>query len=193
MCEMIDIDGMAPQGVIGSSYYYEKVDEGSSRAMKRLRRGAPAARMTRQRRAILDILSREGWHPTGDEVYRLARRRLPRISLGTVYRNLELLSEQGLIRKIEVSGRQRRFDGRLEPHCHARCTVCGQVEDVMYRPQVSLEKAAAELKGWEISGHSLELTGRCPGCIAPVSDSDPRRTHWTAAESEPEERGGAAL
>ncbi|MGD0110393.1 MAG: transcriptional repressor [Armatimonadota bacterium] len=130
--------------------------------------------MTRQRRAILEILSRERGHPTGDEVYRLARRRLPRISLGTVYRNLDLLSEQGLIRKIEVSGRQRRFDGRLEPHCHVRCTACGHVEDVVYRPPVSLEKAAAELEGWEISGHSLELMGRCPGCIAATSDLEPR-------------------
>jgi len=128
--------------------------------------------MTRQRRVIVEILSREGWHPTGDEVYRIARRRMPRISLGTVYRNLDLLSEQGLIQRIEVSGRQRRFDGKLEPHYHARCIVCGQIKDVIYRSPVSLQKAAAELTDWEILGHRLEVVGRCPGCAASSPDSD---------------------
>jgi len=129
--------------------------------------------MTRQRRTILEILGREHWHPSGDEVYRLARRRLPRISLGTVYRNLDLLSEQGLIRRIELGGRQRRFDGRLAPHCHVRCIVCAHIEDVMYRPPVSLGKAAAQLEGWEVSEYMLELMGRCPGCLEAASHAEP--------------------
>ncbi len=76
--------------------------------------------MTRQRQVVLEAVRATDAHPTGDEVYRLARRKLPHISLGTVYRNLELLSEAGLIRKLELGGAARRFDApRLRPPARA--------------------------------------------------------------------------
>jgi Fur family transcriptional regulator, ferric uptake regulator len=91
-------------------------------------------RMTRQRQVILEQLREVCSHPTADEVYGMVRRRLPRISLGTVYRNLEMLVKAGLIRRLDMAGRQRRYDGNVEHHYHVRCSRCGCVGDVMRGP-----------------------------------------------------------
>ena len=121
-------------------------------------------RMTRQRRAILESLRRLESHPTGDEVYRAARRRLPHISLGTVYRNLELLSGRGIIRKLDVAGSQRRFDAKLETHDHIRCLACGRLDDVTLKPRVSDAGISRQLPGYQVLGHHLEVVGLCPEC-----------------------------
>ncbi len=120
--------------------------------------------MTRQRQVILEALTSSDAHPTGDEVYRLARRRLPHISLGTVYRNLEVLSEAGLIRKLELGGAPRRFDRRMEDHHHIRCLRCGKVEDIALEPAAGIERAVEEQSGYEVVEHRLELLGYCPHC-----------------------------
>jgi len=96
-------------------------------------------RMTRQRRTIMDVLENGKDHPPADEIYKRVRRRLPRISLGTVYRNLDLLAEHGMIRKLEFAGSQRRFDGKTDNHYHVRCTACGRVEDAPLDPMTGLE------------------------------------------------------
>jgi len=85
--------------------------------------------MTKQRRVILDELRKLKSHPSADELYRRVRRFLPRISLGTVYRNLEVLSQQGVVQKVELGGPQRRYDGDATTHYHVRCVECGRVED----------------------------------------------------------------
>ena len=121
-------------------------------------------RMTRQRRIILEELRGNHNHPTASEVYELVRRRLPRISLGTVYRNLELLSEQGLIRKLELGNSQRRFDAATENHYHLRCVGCGQVKDAPVEPVTTMESALRGVSDYEIIGHRLEFIGLCPAC-----------------------------
>lgn len=128
-------------------------------------------RMTRQRQAILEIVSRPGWHPTGDEVYRVARRRLPRISLGTVYRNLDTLSSQGFIQRIELAGQPKRFDRVVRAHYHARCLSCGRLEDVAAGPASSTRRVTVGLKGWEIVERRLEFVGICPECRTGRVDS----------------------
>jgi len=120
-------------------------------------------RMTRQRQAVLDVLRSTQSHPTGDEVYRLARRRLPRISLGTVYRNLEVLSSLGLVQKIETAGRPRRFDGRREQHSHIRCLQCGRMADLAAAAPAR-SRGPRGLPGWEVVGRRFELLGLCPRC-----------------------------
>lgn len=127
--------------------------------------------MTRQRRVILDELRKVTSHPTADELYRKVRRRLPRISLGTVYRNLEVLSGSGSILKLDLAGRQRRFDGDLSPHYHVRCVQCGRVEDVVAAPQTGLENSPTDAKGYRIIGHRLEFTGICPRCQKPPPET----------------------
>ena len=121
-------------------------------------------RMTKQRRLILEELLKTKSHPSADEVYRMVRERLPNISLGTVYRNLELLSESGLILKLELSGVAKRFDGTVEDHYHVRCVQCGQVRDVEVSPLPEIEAAVQDARGYKIFAHRLEFRGLCPQC-----------------------------
>ncbi|NNK14655.1 MAG: transcriptional repressor, partial [Desulfofustis sp.] len=82
-------------------------------------------RLTPQRQVILEELAKVKTHPTANEVYDMVRKRLPRIGLGTVYRNLELMADNGMILKLEVGGSQKRFDATTDLHYHIRCTGCG--------------------------------------------------------------------
>jgi Fur family transcriptional regulator, ferric uptake regulator len=120
-------------------------------------------RMTEQRQALLDELKSARNHPSADQLYELVRKRLPRISLGTVYRNLDLLSEQGLVRKMELGG-QMRFDADLTHHCHVRCERCGRVDDVDCDSPEHLKQAFTAPNGYRITGHRFEWMGVCPEC-----------------------------
>ncbi len=122
------------------------------------------SRSTKQRQVILEELRKVVTHPTADEVYEMVRCRLPRISLGTVYRNLEMLSARGLIQKVDVSGTQRRFDGNASPHYHIRCMGCGKVDDVPGQAIQSLDDMVRALSDYEIWEHRLEFRGLCPQC-----------------------------
>jgi len=121
--------------------------------------------MTRQRRVILEELAKVHSHPTADELYARVRRRLPRISLGTVYRNLDLLTKAGDVRKL-AAGRQRRFDGDTSRHYHVRCTGCGAVADLEVEAPDGVEEAARRASDYEITGHEIVFSGRCPRCRA---------------------------
>jgi len=123
-------------------------------------------RMTRQRKVILEELRQMNCHPSADEIYEVVRRRLPRISLGTVYRNLEVLSELGRIQKLELGGRIKRFDWDTNKHYHIRCLQCGRVDDVPVAPLTRLEDELYGATVYEIVGHRLEFLGLCPGCSA---------------------------
>ncbi len=103
-------------------------------------------------------------HPTADQIYEMVRRRLPRVSLGTVYRNLEVLSERGVIRTLEWSGMPRRFDGNPGTHYHVRCVRCGRAEDVDVRPLSVIEEAARSVSDYQVIGHRVEVMGICPQC-----------------------------
>ncbi len=125
----------------------------------------PPLRMTRQRRAILEVLKRPGEHLTADVVYeRVRRRRVPNISLGTVYRNLEILSRAGLIRILSLGDGPRQYDGGTHRHYHVRCVECGRVEDVSAGPFPDLDAAARRSSDFEILGHELDFEGLCADC-----------------------------
>ncbi len=114
---------------------------------------------------ILEELRRNKTHPTADELYESVRRRLPRISLGTVYRNLELLSRCGEIRKLEQSGSQMRFDGDLTDHHHIRCEKCGKIRDIRGLPVCDIcEQKHLEDTGYRLITTRVELIGLCPEC-----------------------------
>ena len=121
-------------------------------------------RMTRQRRVILEELAKVSTHPTADEVHRMVRRRLPRVSLGTVYRNLEILSGRGMILKLDGVGSQRRYDGDTKDHLHVRCLGCGRVDDLPVGPCADIEKKVRAGTDYEIVGYSLNFIGYCPRC-----------------------------
>lgn len=121
-------------------------------------------RNTRQRRMILKELQSLTSHPTATELYEIVRQRLPKISLGTVYRNLELLSQNGQIRKLELGGAEARFDGDLSRHYHVRCAHCGKVDDIRDLPGDLVREQVREMNGYRILGHRLEFVGVCPDC-----------------------------
>ena len=121
-------------------------------------------RNTRQREVILEELRRSSAHPTATQVYDLVRRRLPKISLGTVYRNLDLLARMGMIQRMETTGAETRFDGDLRPHDHVRCTACGRIDDLA-GPAVEVPpEGRRDFAGYQILGHRLEFVGLCPKC-----------------------------
>lgn len=121
-------------------------------------------RLTSQRQVILEELRKVKSHPTANDVYDMVRKRLPRIGLGTVYRNLDLLSGKGIIKKLEVGGEQKRFDGDTSPHYHIRCVECDRVEDVFIERHKGLEKKAASCCSYEILDHHVQFSGICNRC-----------------------------
>ena len=121
-------------------------------------------RNTRQREVILDELRKLRSHPTAVGLYEIVRRRLPRISLGTVYRNLDVLCELGEIQRLELSGATKRYDGVAKKHYHIRCVDCGRVDDAPIAPLNELEDDLYGTTVYEILGHNLEFTGLCPKC-----------------------------
>lgn len=121
-------------------------------------------RMTRQRRLILEELRRVNDHPSADQIYERVRRHLPRISLGTVYRNLEVLSELGEIQTLELGCSLKRFDGTPHDHYHIRCLHCDRLEDAPVAVVDGMETDLAEKTGFQVFGHKLEFIGICPDC-----------------------------
>lgn len=121
-------------------------------------------RMTRQREIIVGELKSMKTHPTADELYDRVKKRLPRISLATVYRNLEILSRLDIIQKLEVTGRQKRFDGDISNHYHIKCIKCGKVDDIPAIQLNEIERAVTDPCGYTVLGHRLEFEGICPEC-----------------------------
>jgi Fur family ferric uptake transcriptional regulator len=133
-------------------------------------------RMTRQRKIILEELRKVNTHPSADEIYEMVRLRLPRISLGTVYRNLEILSELGEIQKLRLSGALKRFDWDTSKHYHIRCVRCNRVDDAPIAPLNQIEDELYESTVFEIIGHNLEFVGLCPECSKKISEVDEKKS-----------------
>ncbi len=121
-------------------------------------------RITNQREIILEELRKLKTHPTADELYDVVKKRLPRISIATIYRNLERLSEEGMIHKLEYGGRQKRFDGDMRPHCHVFCVKCGRVSDVETKNDVNIMDMVLDSKGFKIFEGGVQFEGLCPLC-----------------------------
>ncbi len=120
-------------------------------------------RMTNQREMILRELKKSKKHLSADELYERVKKFMPRISLATVYRNLEILSDASMIRKLEISGRQKRFDSELEDHDHIYCVQCHRIENLdIGDKEVNLTEV--DTRGYAITGRRLEVTGVCPKC-----------------------------
>lgn len=121
-------------------------------------------RMTNQREIILRELVASQQHLTADELYDIVKKVMPRISLATVYRNLEILSEAGLIGKLEISGRQKRFDYDPSEHDHIYCAVCHRVDNLELSHESIDKEEFASAGGYSVTGYRLEIIGVCPEC-----------------------------
>jgi Fe2+/Zn2+ uptake regulation proteins len=125
-----------------------------------------ALKYSRQRESIKDYLMQTKEHPTADMVYTHIRRIYPNISLGTVYRNLNLLADQGEISKISNCVGSDRFDGNPLPHYHFLCTECSCVQDLNIKPENLDHINVIANAGFEgtIAGHSVIFYGKCEKC-----------------------------
>ncbi len=142
-----------------------KATRQSQRATLRRALEANGHRYTEQRAAVFGFLVNNGSHPTADEVFLGVRSRVPGISLATVYKSLETLVGCGLARKLTYGDGSARYDGRTEPHHHARCCTCGQVFDVPGRlTSREVDTLAAPSGEFAVTGYRLELTGYCGAC-----------------------------
>jgi Fur family peroxide stress response transcriptional regulator len=121
-------------------------------------------RKTRQKAAILEVLKGTTSHPTADWIYNEVRKKIPNISLGTVYRNLRQLCRSGEILELELCGSFSRFDARNDNHYHFRCERCGQVFDVDEPINSEMDKTTARRTGFRINYHRLEFYGLCLDC-----------------------------
>ena len=120
---------------------------------------------TTQRKVILEELHAVKVHPTADEVYDMARKRIPKISIATVYRNLEKMATNGDILRLDIAGKRRRYDADLSRHYHLRCRSCGGVSDISQAAISEITSQLEKLKGVSgIEGYSLEFRGICEGC-----------------------------
>ncbi len=122
-------------------------------------------RMTRQRQEILAALAATRSHPSAEELLAQVRRSLPRVSLGSVYRNLRVLREAGLVREI-VTSEGRRYDAVTAPHPHFVCERCSRVYDLP-QPLAAEALRGALPEGFAVSQIHLELRGTCSECGSP--------------------------
>lgn len=121
-------------------------------------------RITPQRHAILTYLLESMTHPTADEIYRSLEPRFPNMSVATVYNNLKMLIDAGMVRELTYGDNSSRFDADVSNHYHVICEQCGKIEDFHYPSLDDVERKAEQLTGFQVNGHRLELHGICGDC-----------------------------
>ncbi len=123
---------------------------------------------SRKREAILDCLRQTDVHPSAEWVYRRLKPRIPDLSLATVYRNLALFKQEGLICSLGVVQGLERFDGDTSPHVHFICTGCGRILDLPgLQLPAELASQAVLITGGQVTGASLRFHGVCRHCATP--------------------------
>jgi Fur family peroxide stress response transcriptional regulator len=132
----------------------------------RLRKALEAngQRFTEQRAAVYRFLRDTDRHPSADDVFTSVRGVIPDISLATVYKSLETLVTCGLASKLTYGDGSARYDGRTDPHPHARCRSCGTVLDLPGHVDSETITGIGELPGFAVEGYRLELVGVCGAC-----------------------------
>ena len=121
-------------------------------------------RDTKQREAILKILRDTRSHPTADQIYDEVRKDIPNISKGTVYRNLQVLEEDGAIAVLNIDGTQSRYEVKQASHYHFRCENCGCVFDLDEPVVFELDERVAKKTGFKVKYHQTEFRGLCKDC-----------------------------
>ncbi len=119
-----------------------------------------------QREAVLKELQINNNHFTADELYGILRKKVPQISLATIYRNLECLAKHGKIRRVSSFAAQKRFEGNTDFHFHIRCSQCGKLTDLPSEVCIALDiillGKAAEL---DCKTYYLEFLAECDECL----------------------------
>lgn len=129
--------------------------------------------MSKQRYIILQELKKLDTHPTADELYPIVKKIMPKISLATVYRNLNSLADQRFILRIMYGGSKARFDGNPDLHYHFRCQYCEKVFDLLLPEIVEINRSVKAVMEHKIEGYHLEFYGVCGSCLKkkPIGES----------------------
>jgi Fe2+ or Zn2+ uptake regulation protein len=127
---------------------------------------------TRQRARILEWLRETDSHPTAGEVHAALVRELPNLSLGTVYRNLEVLVTERLIDEVHAAGGRVRYDGNPKPHHHFTCEACGAIEDLHLRAPLELARKLRRARGRTARRIRIEFFGLCEACESLASNAE---------------------
>ncbi len=121
-------------------------------------------RQSKQRNRILELLRSTDSHPTADWLYKQIKKEFPRLSLGTIYRNLSILIDQGLVKKIHFGSTFDRFEANTKPHYHLICESCGKILDFKMSIYDNLNKQAKQQTNFTIHYHKIEFFGMCEDC-----------------------------
>jgi Fur family ferric uptake transcriptional regulator len=121
-------------------------------------------RSTKQRRVIIEELCSVDSHPTASEIYLMVRRRLPNVSMGTVYRNLEILETQGKVASLKICRRETHYDAKVEPHAHFYCKQCGQIYDFDLEENCCFIQQKLQSEGHRVEKTTIEFVGVCKAC-----------------------------
>jgi Fur family peroxide stress response transcriptional regulator len=120
---------------------------------------------SKQRERIFELLKGTPSHPTASWIYDRLKGEFPDLSMGTVYRNLNILVEQGLIRKIDFGSTFDRYDANTEPHYHFICERCGSITDLALPIDNSLHEKVKRSTNFEVNRHRIEFYGLCDRCF----------------------------
>jgi Fur family peroxide stress response transcriptional regulator len=132
--------------------------------MPKLIKTETGEKLTRQREAVLGVIREREDHPTANDIFAAARRRLPGISYATVYNSLRFLKEAGLVHEIKFGDSASRYDRETDRHDHALCSQCGKLVDFDLPQAAELMKAAARRSKFKPESVHLTLKGVCPDC-----------------------------
>lgn len=121
-------------------------------------------RITPQRHAILEYLINSMTHPTADDIYKALEGKFPNMSVATVYNNLRVFREVGIVKELTYGDSSSRFDYVTTDHYHVICESCGKIVDFHYPGLDEVEALAAHITGFEISHHRMEIYGTCTDC-----------------------------
>jgi len=125
---------------------------------------------TQQRRVILEEIQKADDHITADNIYMLVKKRMLKVSIGTIYRNLNVLVELGYVDKVETSlHSESHYEVHKDTHYHIVCKECLRIDDLEHYRALSIEPTAAKISGYQITNHSVELLGLCPACQKKLS------------------------
>ena len=126
-------------------------------------------RFTKQKRIIYEAVTSRCDHPSAEDIYNAIHIKYPSISKSTVYRNLDVLSEEGLIRRIKTPTFDR-FDLTLNEHSHIVCKICHKMLDVNFIPSNNIDKLVSEETGFLIDSHQMIFEGICPSCLKKIKE-----------------------
>ncbi|TCT17930.1 Fur family peroxide stress response transcriptional regulator [Melghiribacillus thermohalophilus] len=121
-------------------------------------------RITPQRHAVLEYLIKSMSHPTADEIYKALEGKFPNMSVATVYNNLRVFRDIGLVRELTYGDSSSRFDCNTENHYHIICEKCGKIVDFHYPSLDEVESLAEQVTGFDVTHHRMEVYGICEDC-----------------------------